>query len=142
MTNRPAIAGIVALILITAAGVYALRQREVENPTATPSPTAALSPEPDTVATVPPNNAAPVMQGEITVGELARHNTEDDCWMAIDGAVYNVTQFIDRHPGGQAIVQGCGKDATALFAQRPDGTSHSQEARELAENYRIGTLVP
>ncbi|XP_067946262.1 cytochrome b5 reductase 4-like isoform X2 [Watersipora subatra] len=36
--------------------------------------------------------------------------------MAIDGAVYNVTQYIKFHPGGVAeIMKGAGKDATQIF---------------------------
>jgi L-lactate dehydrogenase (cytochrome) len=37
-------------------------------------------------------------------------------WVAIEGVVWSVGDFVDRHPGGAKIViQNCGKDATALF---------------------------
>lgn len=32
--------------------------------------------------------------------ELAKHNTFDDCWMAVRGKVYNVTRYLEFHPGG------------------------------------------
>lgn len=32
--------------------------------------------------------------------ELAKHNKFDDCWMAVRGKVYNVTKYLDFHPGG------------------------------------------
>lgn len=32
--------------------------------------------------------------------ELAKHNTNEDCWMAIRGKVYNVTRYLEFHPGG------------------------------------------
>jgi cytochrome b involved in lipid metabolism len=78
---------------------------------------------------------------QIAVSELAKHATPSDCWIAIEGKVYNVTDFIPGHPGGQIITTGCGKDATTMFNSRPnDGTSHSTRARDLLSGYQIGTL--
>ena len=49
---------------------------------------------------------------------LFRHSTRDDCWCAIHGKVYNVTSFLDDHPGGANImVKYAGKDATQAFDQ-------------------------
>ena len=78
-----------------------------------------------------------------TMEEVAKHNTRDDCWMVINGSVYDVTKFIISHPGGPAILQGCGKDATELFETRPmgSGTPHSERARKLREKYKIGRLA-
>ena len=77
-----------------------------------------------------------------TLADVAMHNSGSDCWLAIDGRVYDVTSFIPSHPGGQAILQGCGTDATTLFETRPmgSGTPHSQRARSLLANYYIGDL--
>uniref|UniRef100_W8BMG6 Cytochrome b5 reductase 4 n=2 Tax=Ceratitis capitata TaxID=7213 RepID=W8BMG6_CERCA len=48
--------------------------------------------------------------------ELARHNTREDAWMAIRGKVYNVTRYMDFHPGGvDELMRGVGRDATKLF---------------------------
>jgi cytochrome b involved in lipid metabolism len=48
--------------------------------------------------------------------ELAEHNTKFDCWTALNGKVYNITQYIDYHPGGvPKLMLGAGKDCTALF---------------------------
>jgi len=80
-----------------------------------------------------------------TLSEVAQHGKSDDCWLAIEGKVYDVTTFIDggKHPGGEAILEGCGKDATVLFNTRPMGskTPHSDKARELIKNFEIGRLV-
>ena len=53
----------------------------------------------------------------LTVGELGKHNTARSCWLAIHNTVYDVTGFLDRHPGGRAVLLGAaGGDATAAFA--------------------------
>jgi cytochrome b involved in lipid metabolism len=85
----------------------------------------------------------PVVQDEgITVQELSEHSKVSDCWIALDGKVYGVTDFIKTHPGGNALLEGCGKDATELFETRPmgSGTPHSEDARDLLPNYYIGDL--
>lgn len=52
---------------------------------------------------------------EISIDELSTHNTEKDAWIAIDGIVYDISNFIPNHPGGAAILKGIGTDATELF---------------------------
>lgn len=48
--------------------------------------------------------------------ELAKHNRRDDAWLAIRGKVYNVTRYMDFHPGGvDELMKGVGIDATKLF---------------------------
>ncbi|XP_063696502.1 cytochrome b5 reductase 4 isoform X2 [Culicoides brevitarsis] len=52
----------------------------------------------------------------VSHAELAKHNKPDDCWIALRGRVYNVTRYMDFHPGGgEELMRGAGKDATALF---------------------------
>jgi len=51
------------------------------------------------------------------LAEVAKHNTKEDCWIVIESRVYNVTKFIDHHPGGWLpIVNMGGKDCTDAFA--------------------------
>ncbi|XP_014782334.1 cytochrome b5 reductase 4 [Octopus bimaculoides] len=53
---------------------------------------------------------------DVTPEELRKHNTENDAWMAIRGRVYNVTPYMEYHPGGIAeLMRGVGKDGTQLF---------------------------
>ncbi len=81
---------------------------------------------------------------DISLAEVAKHNSGTDCWLAIEGKVYDVTSFVaaNQHPGGKAILQGCGKEATTFFDTRPMGskTPHSARARAMLSNYYIGNL--
>lgn len=52
----------------------------------------------------------------VTKAELKKHSSRKDAWMAINGKVYNVTAYMDYHPGGwDELVRGAGIDATDLF---------------------------
>jgi len=90
------------------------------------------------------NNPSPTVEDSYTLAEIAAHAVKEDCWFAVEGKVYDVTEFIAgaKHPGGEAILQGCGKDATELFTTRPmgSGTGHSDKARGFLTNYQIGLL--
>ena len=77
-----------------------------------------------------------------TTAEISEHNTETDCWLLIDEKVYDTTDYIASHPGGTAMLQGCGTDATDLFNTRQMGskTPHSNNAEDLLKDYYIGDL--
>ncbi|KAJ3293821.1 hypothetical protein HDU79_011850 [Rhizoclosmatium sp. JEL0117] len=52
----------------------------------------------------------------ITPAELSKHNTVSDAWLSIDGLVFDVTDFLEGHPGGRRVLLPfLGKDATAEF---------------------------
>ncbi|KRY41038.1 Cytochrome b5 reductase 4, partial [Trichinella spiralis] len=52
----------------------------------------------------------------VTTEMLRKHSTLDDLWIAIQGKVYNVTPYVDFHPGGaEILLQAAGSDGTALF---------------------------
>ena len=83
-------------------------------------------------------------KGPFTTEYVAKHASADDCWLIIEGNVYEVSSYVSKHPGGKEIVRGCGKDATELFNTRPDtvkdGTPHSSFARSVLEDFKIGEL--
>ncbi|XP_051576590.1 cytochrome b5 reductase 4-like isoform X2 [Myxocyprinus asiaticus] len=55
---------------------------------------------------------------EVTEDELKKHNTRNDCWTCIRGVVYNVSAYMDFHPGGEAeLMRAAGIDSTDLFDQ-------------------------
>ncbi|MEM3374240.1 MAG: cytochrome b5-like heme/steroid binding domain-containing protein [Candidatus Woesearchaeota archaeon] len=46
---------------------------------------------------------------KISLSELSKHNSRNDCWVAYDKKVYDVTQYLGKHPGGvDAILKYCG----------------------------------
>ncbi len=79
---------------------------------------------------------------EYSLADVALHSVKGDCWMVISGKVYDLSTS-NSHPGGAAILEGCGKDATDLFETRPmgSGTPHSDNARKYLENYYVGELA-
>lgn len=78
---------------------------------------------------------------KITMEELAKHNSPSDCWLLIDGKVYDVTNYIDSHPGGRIMVNFCGQDATQAFNTKGQkGKPHKPVAYEALKNLYIGDL--
>lgn len=48
--------------------------------------------------------------------EVRSHTTEDSLWCIIDSTVYDLTEFVDAHPGGESVLrQVAGQDATTAF---------------------------
>jgi cytochrome b involved in lipid metabolism len=74
-----------------------------------------------------------------TLADVAAHSTPTDCWIAVNGNVLNVTEFIAQglHPNDK-IKNGCGKDATAMFeaVKKHDGG----KAQAALQQYQIGIL--
>ncbi len=69
--------------------------------------------------------------------QVARHVTRHDCWMVIEGKVYDVTKFLDEHPGGEDIlIDSAGRDSTREF----EDVGHSNEARSQLEELYVGEL--
>jgi 4-hydroxysphinganine ceramide fatty acyl 2-hydroxylase len=33
--------------------------------------------------------------------EVAQHASEQSCWVTYEGKVYDITQWLDKHPGGR-----------------------------------------
>ena len=53
---------------------------------------------------------------KITMQEVERHNTPDDCWVVLNGKVYDLSIFQKEHPGGSKIItKNAGKDLSNLF---------------------------
>ena len=74
-----------------------------------------------------------------TLADVATHGNASSCWSAINGKVYNLTSWINQHPGGpERILSICGTDGSSAFNAQHGGQSNP--ANELA-NFYIGTLA-
>jgi len=77
---------------------------------------------------------------EYTATEVAKHNNADSLWVTMEGKVYDVTNFVDKHPGGgDVILTSAGKDITELFKEQHSHVSLNISLF-IAKNYEIGTL--
>jgi cytochrome b involved in lipid metabolism len=73
----------------------------------------------------------------ITYAELANHSTEEDCWVLLNGVVYDITPFLSEHPGGPNVVTNlAGDDITEAFNDQ----GHSENAKEIAKKYEVGLI--
>lgn len=74
----------------------------------------------------------------ITKDELKKHTSREDCWVSIKGKVFNVTPYIDFHPGGvEEIMKSAGRDGTSLFNKYHSWVNPDR----LLENCMVGMLI-
>jgi len=73
-----------------------------------------------------------------TFAEVKEHNKPTDLWVVIHDKVYDVTKFLNEHPGGSEVLEeAAGKNATKDF----DDVDHSESAKEQLTNYYLGDIV-
>ena len=83
--------------------------------------------------------SAPVAGKTFTAEQVAAHDSVDDTWVSVDGAVYDLTSWIPRHPGGSIpLRQYAGRDMTDAFRayHGPDG-----KASKTLRSYYVGDLI-
>ncbi len=86
------------------------------------------------------NTPVPVttLPASFTRFQVATHNDSSSCWSIVNGNVYDLTDWINSHPGGQeAILEICGKDGSEDFNEQHRGDGGP--AKALAQ-YKIGFL--
>jgi hypothetical protein len=99
-------------------------------PTPTPTPTRTATPTPTPTPT-------PTIAG-YTLAQVKANNSAKSCWAVVDDYVYDLTKWINSHPGGAgAIVSLCGTDATAAFKAQ-----HQNQAKPAVrlDSYKLGPL--
>ena len=119
-------------------------------PTPTPTVTATPTPTPTVIATPTPTPTVTATQtptptptptatiAGYTMAQVRANNSARSCWTAIDGFVYDLTRWINSHPGGSgAILFLCGTDGTNAYKAQHD--NQSRPAIRL-DTYRIGPL--
>lgn len=79
----------------------------------------------------------------LTIETVAGHNSASDCWMIIEGKVYDFTEYFTLHPGGaEAVLEYCGADGSEAYRTKDyaDPKNHSEYANSLLQNYFLGNL--
>lgn len=77
------------------------------------------------------------MTQTITLEEVKKHNSRDSVWFVIHNKVYDVTKFMEEHPGGEEVLlEQAGKNASEIF----EDVSHSADAKDLMKTYLVGEL--
>ncbi|KAI3933933.1 hypothetical protein MKW92_016168 [Papaver armeniacum] len=71
-----------------------------------------------------------------TRAEIALHNKRTDCWIIIKNKVFDVTPYVEEHPGGDAILVHAGDDSTEGFY----GPQHGTRVFDLIDDFCIGEL--
>ena len=103
---------------------------QTQTPTPTPTPTASAKASASASAT-------PTTAG-YTMAQVKANNSAKSCWAVVDDYVYDLTKWINSHPGGAgAIVSLCGTDATASFKAQ-----HQNQAKPAVrlDSYKLGPL--
>ncbi|KAJ0442001.1 putative cytochrome b5-like heme/steroid binding domain, cytochrome b5, heme-binding protein [Helianthus annuus] len=68
--------------------------------------------------------------------EVSLHNKRTDCWIIIKDKVYDVTPYVEEHPGGDAILAHAGDDSTEGFF----GPQHATRVFDMIDDFYIGEL--
>lgn len=72
-----------------------------------------------------------------SMSEVRKHNSSDSAWIIVHGHIYDATRFLKDHPGGvDSILINAGTDCTEEF-----DAIHSDKAKKLLEEFRIGELI-
>ncbi|CAO2822906.1 unnamed protein product [Amaranthus hypochondriacus] len=71
-----------------------------------------------------------------TKAEISLHNKRTDCWIIIKDKVYDITSYVEEHPGGDAILTHAGDDSTEGFF----GPQHGTRVFDIIEDFCIGDL--
>jgi len=87
-------------------------------------------------AAVAATTTQPRVLQKYTKEDVAKHCKEDDAWIIVDGKVYDVTEFVPLHPGGDSILNHVGGDSTEGFK----GPQHPASVWDLLLKYHIGEL--
>ncbi|VVC99875.1 uncharacterized protein LOC126969136 [Leptidea sinapis] len=73
----------------------------------------------------------------ITLAEVSQHDTPSDCWVVIYDRVYDISTFLDEHPGGADIMlEYAGRDASIAFRS----SGHSRMAAKALDRFLVGEL--
>lgn len=74
----------------------------------------------------------------LSMAEVRKHASASSCWSVVDGEVFDLTKWINRHPGGtRRILDMCGRDGTAAYHGQH---GNSGRASQILNGYSLGKL--
>ncbi|RKO84482.1 hypothetical protein BDK51DRAFT_32970, partial [Blyttiomyces helicus] len=74
--------------------------------------------------------------------EIAFRSRAGAKWIVIENSVYDVEEFIDRHPGGPGLISSLiGEDATDFFQGQTLQFTHSRLARAMLKDMAVGRVA-
>ena len=148
--SAPAEAGIYQFVatsraraaITIAVGYQEIPGQVLRGPASTP-PMAQPTPTPAAVAPTPKPSPTPepemTTQAGYTMAKVKENNSAASCWSVINGNVYNLTQWINSHPGGPSVIRGlCGVDGTSTFNGKHRGQSNPTST---LASYLLGPLA-
>src|SRR5262245_8360416 len=93
---------------------------------------------PSSMTVLEPKRRTIGMNSIYTWDQVRQHMSPGDLWLVIDRKVYDVSRWMEDHPGGpEVMLQEAGKDASNAFAE----IGHSLYAEGLLKDYYIGDLA-
>ena len=147
MTKNLYIVGIIVSIVIiggslwayTMFNTYAPNEYMVETPTKTTT-TKTETPATTTTTTVNASTGTVTPGAKTyTMAEVATHKNMTNCYSAINGVVYDLTMWINMHPGGkERILSICGIDGTNNFMNKHHG---AEKFMTILARFKIGVLA-
>ena len=110
-----------------------------ESPSASPTPTPTPSATPTPTPTPKPTPSPTPTKVGYTMDQVKANNSSASCWSVIDGNVYDLTRWINSHPGGAGAIKGlCGIDGTQEFNRQHYGQRDPLQRLKL---YLLGPLT-
>jgi hypothetical protein len=144
--STPAEAGIYSFVATSRAKsaiTIAVGEKEVtgevlRGPAPAPTPVVTAKPTPTPAATASPTPEVTTASA-YTMAKVKENNSATSCWSVINGKVYDLTKWINSHPGGSSAIKGlCGIDGTSSFTAQHRG--QGSPASTLA-SYLLGPLT-
>lgn len=130
-----AVAAIVLTVVVGHTGAAAVWEGRIQDaPSASSGASAPASPG---SSAAPSGASAPPTA--LTMAEVATHATAADCWSVVKGTVYDLTSWIDQHPGGVGPIESmCGVDATDAFIAQHGS---QRTPNKVLAGFEVGPLV-
>lgn len=132
---------VIGVILLLSASIFATQRLRTTTPLTQQPINQTNTTNP---AVVPASNSARLPSNTTTnstttvfsLADVAQHKTAADCYLVIDNTVYDVSGYLNNHPGGRGVIQSrCGTEVTGIFAR-----IHSNRAWNLLTSFKVGVI--